>query len=125
MYSIHIFILYLINLLKEFENKKMERQLKIAKEISDLIIYCRSVAFCLETQRNRSFVYNEMSSFPENKAEKLMCHQEKEFFIRYHQVQFSRVFPKGQRIDSSNYSPIAIWKTGCQMAALNYQTPGL
>lgn len=103
----------------------MERQLKIAKEISDLIIYCRSVAFCLETQRNRSFVYNEMSSFPENKAEKLMCHQEKEFFIRYHQVQFSRVFPKGQRIDSSNYSPIALWKTGCQMAALNYQTPGL
>jgi len=103
----------------------MERQLKIAKEISDLIIYCRSVAFCLETQRERGFVHNEMSSFPENKAEKLMCHQESVFFFRYHQIQFSRVFPKGQRIDSSNYSPIAIWNTGCQMAALNYQSPGI
>ncbi|CAH1709910.1 1-phosphatidylinositol 4,5-bisphosphate phosphodiesterase gamma-1 isoform X2 [Aphis gossypii] len=108
---------------RETENKKMERQLKIAKEISDLIIYCRSVAFCLETQRERGFVHNEMSSFPENKAEKLMCHQESVFFFRYHQIQFSRVFPKGQRIDSSNYSPIAIWNTGCQMAALNYQSP--
>lgn len=108
---------------RETENKKMERQLKIAKEISDLIIYCRSVAFCLETQQKRGFVHNEMSSFPENKAEKLMCHQESVFFFHYHQVQFSRVFPKGQRIDSSNYLPIAIWNTGCQMAALNYQTP--
>jgi len=117
--------MYFIFVVKEIENKKMERQLKIAKEISDLIIYCRSVAFCIETLRERGFLHNEMCSFPENKAEKLMCHQENKFFFYYHQVQFSRVFPKGQRIDSSNYSPIAIWNTGCQMAALNYQSPGL
>lgn len=116
----YLFIFYI----KETENKKMEQQLKIAKEISDLIIYCRAVTFCIETQRER-FVYDEMSSFSETKAEKLMCHQEPEFFFYYHQKQFSRVFPKGQRIDSSNYMPIPLWNTGCQMTALNYQTPGL
>lgn len=63
-----------------------------------------------------------MSSFPENKAEKLICQQENKFFLRYHQVQFSRVYPKGQRIDSSNYNPINIWNSGSQMVALNYQT---
>lgn len=39
------------------------------------------------------------------------------------QVQFSRVYPKGQRIDSSNYNPISMWNSGSQMVALNYQTP--
>lgn len=37
-------------------------------------------------------------------------------------MQFSRVYPKGQRIDSSNYNPVNIWNSGCQMVALNYQT---
>jgi len=37
----------------------------------------------------------------------------------------SRVYPKGQRIDSSNYCPIPFWNVGCQMVALNYQTPGI
>lgn len=35
----------------------------------------------------------------------------------------SRTFPSGKRVDSSNYSPILAWSTGCQMVALNYQTP--
>lgn len=37
----------------------------------------------------------------------------------------SRVYPKGQRIDSSNYNPVPFWNVGCQMVALNYQTPGI
>ncbi|KAG1709767.1 1-phosphatidylinositol 4,5-bisphosphate phosphodiesterase gamma-1 [Nymphon striatum] len=36
--------------------------------------------------------------------------------------KLSRVYPKGQRIDSSNYDPVPMWNCGCQMAALNYQT---
>ena len=38
---------------------------------------------------------------------------------------FSRIYPKGTRVDSSNYDPIPAWSTGNQMVALNYQTPGL
>jgi hypothetical protein len=45
-------------------------------------------------------------------------------FCPFDQVQFSRVYPKGQRIDSSNYNPIQLWNSGCQMVALNYQTAG-
>lgn len=36
----------------------------------------------------------------------------------------SRIYPKGTRIDSSNYSPQLFWNVGCQMVALNYQTMG-
>lgn len=36
----------------------------------------------------------------------------------------SRIYPKGTRVDSSNYSPQPFWNVGCQMVALNYQTMG-
>ncbi|KAG8331176.1 hypothetical protein J6590_046501 [Homalodisca vitripennis] len=110
-------------IVRESQNKEMERTWRIAKEMSNLIIYCRSVAFNMERIRQKGFIYNEMSSFPETKAEKVICQQESKFFLKYHQFQFSRVYPKGQRIDSSNYNPVPIWNTGCQMVALNYQTP--
>lgn len=38
------------------------------------------------------------------------------------QYQFSRVYPRGPRIDSSNYNPMPMWNSGSQMVALNYQT---
>lgn len=100
----------------------MERAWRIAKEMSNLIVYCRSVAFNIDRLKTKGFIFNEMSSFPETKAEKLICQQENKFFIKYHQVQFSRVYPKGQRIDSSNYNPVPMWNSGCQMVALNYQS---
>ena len=34
-----------------------------------------------------------------------------------------RVYPKGTRIDSSNFHPQASWNCGAQMVALNFQTP--
>ncbi|CAB0038593.1 unnamed protein product [Trichogramma brassicae] len=106
---------------RESKHKEIERAWKIAKEMSNLIVYFRSVTLNLEKLRSKGFVYYEMSSFPESKAEKLF-QQERRFFLKYHQVQFSRVYPKGQRIDSSNYNPLPMWNSGCQMVALNYQT---
>lgn len=41
--------------------------------------------------------------------------------LTYHQKQCSRVYPKGSRIDSSNYDPMKMWNAGVQMVALNYQ----
>ena len=37
-------------------------------------------------------------------------------------VRLSRIYPKGQRIDSSNYNPFPCWCKGCQLVALNWQT---
>ena len=41
----------------------------------------------------------------------------------YHRKQLSRVYPKGPRVDSSNYDPVPIWNCGSQLLAMNYQTP--
>ena len=41
---------------------------------------------------------------------------------RYSMQQISRVYPKGSRVDSSNYDPQPMWNAGSQMVALNFQT---
>lgn len=55
----------------ENERRKIERNSKVAKEMSDLIIYCRSVPF-----KNAGWLFYEMSSFSETKAEKYFLQQE-------------------------------------------------
>lgn len=99
------------------ERRKKERSARVAKEMSDLIIYFRSVPF-----REHSWSYHEMSSFSETKAEKQFLQLNTMLFLAYHRNQISRVYPKGQRIDSSNFNPIPFWNVGSQMIALNYQT---
>ena len=39
--------------------------------------------------------------------------------------QLVRVLPHGGRIDSSNLLPFEYWSAGCQLVALNWQTPGI
>lgn len=107
---------------RDTRHREMENKCRVAKQMSNLIIYCRAVPFCMENVNQNVFNHTEMSSFPETKAEKLICLQFNKFFLKYHQIQFSRVYPKGQRIDSSNYNPMLMWNSGSQMVALNYQT---
>ncbi|XP_071092078.1 1-phosphatidylinositol 4,5-bisphosphate phosphodiesterase gamma-1-like isoform X1 [Haliotis cracherodii] len=102
------------------EQKMLERTMRIAREFSDLIVYCRAVPFNPEEIPGP---YYEMSSFPETKVEKYINRSKAKFFLSYHRQQLSRVYPKGQRVDSSNYDPVPIWNTGSQLLALNYQTP--
>lgn len=69
------------------ENKHREIELtwRIAKELSDIIVYCRAVTFNQERILRDGRNPHEMSSFSEQKAEKLML-QEYVFFLWYHQV---------------------------------------
>lgn len=101
----------------ETQRRKKERNARVAKEMSDLIIYFRSVPY-----KDKGWVFYEMSSFPETKAEKYFIQQFSPLTIKYHQNQISRVYPKGNRLDSSNFNPIPFWNVGSQMIALNYQT---
>lgn len=65
-----------------------------------------------------------MSSFAENTALGYLKTQAIEF-VNYNKRQLSRIYPKGTRADSSNFLPQVFWNAGCQMVALNFQTPDL
>nr|QBK89567.1 MAG: phosphatidylinositol-specific phospholipase C [Pithovirus LCPAC001] len=40
---------------------------------------------------------------------------------KYTTTNLVRIYPKGTRVDSSNYNPIKSWSYGCQVVALNWQ----
>ena len=57
-----------------------------------------------------------------------MCYFSEKFvkdFLDYNSWQISRTYPKGARLNSENYNPVPCWNAGCQMVALNFQTPDL
>uniref|UniRef100_A0A8C7F403 Phosphoinositide phospholipase C n=1 Tax=Oncorhynchus kisutch TaxID=8019 RepID=A0A8C7F403_ONCKI len=96
----------------------------LLKELSDLVTLCKSVRF---TDFQMSFSIQkpwELCSFNETLA--LRCASERPGdFVNYNKRFLSRVYPSAMRIDSSNMNPQDLWKCGCQIVALNYQTPGL
>lgn len=59
----------------------------------------------------------------ENKSESLTRVKPADL-LKYNRRALTRVYPKGPRVDSSNYDPLRLWLCGVQMVALNYQTPG-
>lgn len=67
--------------------------------------------------------FREVRSFVENKAESVVRQKPGEL-LKYNQKGLTRVYPKGQRVDSSNYDPFRLWFCGAQMVSLNFQTPG-
>uniref|UniRef100_A0A8C9XGT1 Phosphoinositide phospholipase C n=1 Tax=Sander lucioperca TaxID=283035 RepID=A0A8C9XGT1_SANLU len=104
------------------EGKMMERRKKIALELSDLVIYCRPVPFDEDKIGTERACFRDMSSFPETKAEKYVNKVKGKKFLQYNRLQLSRIYPRGQRLDSSNYDPLPMWLCGSQLVALNFQT---
>ncbi|XP_017539062.1 1-phosphatidylinositol 4,5-bisphosphate phosphodiesterase beta-1 isoform X2 [Pygocentrus nattereri] len=91
------------------------------EEMSNLVNYIQPVkfnSFEMSKKTNRSY---HMSSFVETKALELLTKSPVEF-VEYNKLQLSRIYPKGTRVDSSNYMPQVFWNAGCQLVALNFQT---
>uniref|UniRef100_A0AAQ4Q708 Phosphoinositide phospholipase C n=1 Tax=Gasterosteus aculeatus aculeatus TaxID=481459 RepID=A0AAQ4Q708_GASAC len=89
--------------------------------MSSLVNYIQPnkfVSFDNARKKNKSYV---ISSFVETRGEAMISKTAVEF-VEYNKRQMSRIYPKGTRMDSSNYSPRPFWNVGCQMVALNYQT---
>uniref|UniRef100_A0A8C9T682 Phosphoinositide phospholipase C n=1 Tax=Scleropages formosus TaxID=113540 RepID=A0A8C9T682_SCLFO len=110
------------DMVEDAEKKPKSKKMKLAKELSDLVIYCKSVHFQGFEHARESQEFYEMSSFKEGKAEKLAEESANEF-VCHNVDKLSRIYPAGSRADSSNYNPVPLWTAGCQIVALNFQTP--
>uniref|UniRef100_A0A0K2TV57 Phosphoinositide phospholipase C n=1 Tax=Lepeophtheirus salmonis TaxID=72036 RepID=A0A0K2TV57_LEPSM len=95
---------------------------KFAPELLNLIIYCRTSSIPEDVL---SLALTDMISMDESKAKTFMIDENRSKMMEFHRVRLSRVYPKGSRLDSSNFHPITshFWSTGSQMLALNFQTP--
>uniref|UniRef100_A0A3B5KLN1 Phosphoinositide phospholipase C n=1 Tax=Xiphophorus couchianus TaxID=32473 RepID=A0A3B5KLN1_9TELE len=94
---------------------------KLSPELSELVVYTRSVPF-------KSFEHaaknppTDMCSFSESEALRL-SKDSGMHFVRLNCHQISRIYPSGQRFQSSNYNPQEMWNTGCQIGKSS--TPGI
>ncbi|XP_070708678.1 1-phosphatidylinositol 4,5-bisphosphate phosphodiesterase delta-1a isoform X2 [Pempheris klunzingeri] len=102
--------------------KPKKSKIKLAKELSDMVIYCKSVHFNGFEHAKDNQAFYEMSSFKESKAFNL-AETSATAYIHHNMDKLSRIYPAGSRTNSSNYNPVPMWNVGCQIVALNFQTP--
>ncbi|NWX77196.1 PLCZ1 phosphodiesterase, partial [Alca torda] len=104
--------------------KAKMKKTKIALALSDLVIYTKSEKFVSFEHSLANQKCYENNSIGETRARKFVKHSANEFVS--HTSRFiTRIYPKGTRTTSSNYNPQEFWNVGCQMVALNFQTPGV
>uniref|UniRef100_A0A670YZ34 Phosphoinositide phospholipase C n=1 Tax=Pseudonaja textilis TaxID=8673 RepID=A0A670YZ34_PSETE len=109
--------------MQEEEDQRAKDIVQISRELSDVVVYCRAVPFQSLSDALLHQKPTEMSSFSERKARKLIK-DSGNFFVRYNTRYLSRIYPLGLKMNSSNYNPQEMWNVGCQIVALNFQTPG-
>ncbi|KAM9753206.1 1-phosphatidylinositol 4,5-bisphosphate phosphodiesterase gamma-2 [Menidia menidia] len=99
------------------QQEEVEKKAEVAMEMSDLVVYCQPRS--KEKDRFENYSYKEIRSFGENKTPGKSRTKD---FLQYNRKALSRIYPKGQRVESSNYDPYPLWMVGCHMVALNFQT---
>ncbi|NWV36261.1 PLCZ1 phosphodiesterase, partial [Grantiella picta] len=105
------------------QKKQKVKKGRIALALSDLVVYTKSQKFVNFDYSMENQKCYENNSIGESQARKLARYSAKQFIA--HTTRFiTRIYPKGTRMNSSNYNPQEFWNVGCQMVALNFQTPG-
>jgi len=94
-------------------------QVPLGSSMSCLIVYCRAVPY-----KRHEFNENccEMHSFNENTFNDLHD-RSPEDLLYISRKKLLRTYPKGSRVESSNFNPMPMWKLGIHMASLNFQKP--
>lgn len=95
---------------------------KITHDLAALGTYLQGYSF-RSIQDLRFNQYNHIFSVNENTAVEL-CRSPigKAMFEDHNLRHMCRVYPRGMRLNSSNFDPNTFWRRGVQMVALNWQT---
>ncbi|XP_069083617.1 1-phosphatidylinositol 4,5-bisphosphate phosphodiesterase zeta-1 [Pleurodeles waltl] len=95
-----------------------------AVALSEYVIYLKATKFYYFEHSKLTQKFDHSTSLAEVKAKNLADYSAPDF-IAHTNSFFTRIYPKGTRVDSSNYNPQTFWNVGCQMVSLNFQTDGL
>jgi phosphatidylinositol phospholipase C delta len=95
---------------------------EMSLRLAALLVYTVGVK-CHGLDPNVEYAPEHIFSLSENAANKLVKANMNELITHTH-LHLVRVYPKGTRVNSSNYQPHRYWAGGCQVVALNWQTVG-
>ncbi|KAL1742013.1 PLC-like phosphodiesterase [Schizophyllum fasciatum] len=93
---------------------------KMSMHLASLLVYTVGVR-CHGLEHLEDYSPEHIFSLSERKAKKLMD-ADMERLVKYTQSHVVRIYPKGTRLDSSNYEPHIYWAAGAQVVAINWQT---
>ncbi|KAE8269097.1 hypothetical protein A4X09_0g3248 [Tilletia walkeri] len=116
---------------KEKEKKKGPGKKALSASLASLLVYTIGVSFQgWNADEDHKYEVEHMISLGEGDAIKHIK-ESKELLVRHNMTHLTRVWPsmKGMkafpRLQSANFSPHDMWAAGCQLVALNWQTPDL
>jgi phosphatidylinositol phospholipase C, delta len=96
----------------------------MAPELLPLLVYTTGVSF-RGLNPAQAYHRTHLFSLSEPKANSLLSSGADALkLVNHTREHLVRVYPKGSRVNSSNYEPHKFWASGCQLVALNWQTVG-
>jgi phosphatidylinositol phospholipase C delta len=95
---------------------------KTVPVLGQLGVYCAGLKF-QGFDHPEAKAFNHIFSFMETSFARHSQSKEKKMALEIHNMRhLMRVYPDGIRLGSTNFDPIAYWRRGVQMAAVNWQT---
>jgi len=104
------------------EKDKKKEKVKMSFELLALLVYTVGVK-CRGLNKKETYAPEHVFSLSENTANKLLKDNMMDL-IKHNQDHVVRIYPKGVRINSTNYHPHRYWSAGAQLVSLNWQTCG-
>ncbi|KAJ6581272.1 PLC-like phosphodiesterase [Mycena capillaripes] len=104
---------------------KSKSKVPMSMALASLLVYTVGVK-CRGIDQSEEYAVEQIFSLSENSANKFIKGGSGiENLIRHTQTHVVRIYPKGTRVNSTNYEPLQYWAAGCQLVALNIQTMDL
>jgi len=98
-------------------------KVKMSLAVVSLLVYTVGVK-CRGINKKEHYAPEHMFSLSEKTANKVIK-QGMMDLIKHNRTHLVRIYPKGLRVNSSNYLPHRYWAAGAQLVAINWQTFGM
>lgn len=99
-------------------------KVKMSFSLLALLVYTVGVK-CRGLGANIEYAPEHIFSLSENSAGRLIKRESSMMdLVRHSRKNLVRIYPKGIRVNSTNYHPHKFWAAGSQVVAINWQTIG-
>jgi len=95
---------------------------KMSLALVALLVYTVGVKF-RGINKKEEYAPEHIFSLSENVANKILKGSMIDL-IKHNRTHLVRIYPKGMRLNSTNYEPHRYWSAGAQLVAMNWQTFG-
>ena len=103
------------------EKKRKKQTSNIVRVLGDLGVYTKGIKYT-DFHSPESRTFNHIYSFAENTFRNINKNETVGYLEKHNRRCLMRVYPAATRIRSDNFDPLMFWRSGVQMAALNWQT---